>query len=79
MYMTAERLIKENTRFDRGGSPLEVTIPYEQFIDFIEEYGLDFTEEERKEIHQARADHEVGNKDSFTSLEAFKKSLECTK
>ena len=76
--MNVETLIKENTRFDRGGSPLEVIIPYEQFIDFIEEYGLDFTEEERKKIHQARADLEAGNTDAFISLEDLKKSLECT-
>lgn len=33
--MTAEALLKENIRYDRGGKPIEIVIPYEEFIDFI--------------------------------------------
>ena len=50
--MNAETIIKENTRFDRGGRPLEVVIPYKQFIDFIEEHGLDQKAVEQKEPNQ---------------------------
>jgi len=73
--MTAETLIKENTRFDRGGSPLEIIIPYSQFIDFVEEHGLDLSAEEKKGIHEARADREAGNTDAFMSLADFEKTL----
>jgi len=73
--MNAETIIKENTRFDRGGSPLEVVIPYDQFIDFIEEHGLDLTEEEKQSIKQAEADLAAGRRDQFTSSEELRKEL----
>lgn len=38
--MTVELLLEKSIRFDRSGKPLEVIIPYEEFIDFIEEHGL---------------------------------------
>ncbi len=46
--MTAEAILQKSVRYDRGGEPLEVVIPYGEFIDFIETYGLDLTEDERK-------------------------------
>lgn len=39
--MTAELFLEKNTRYDRLGQPLEVVVPYHQFIEFIEEHGLD--------------------------------------
>ncbi len=41
--MTVELLLEKNTRFDRSGKPVEVIIPYEQFIAFIEQHGLNPT------------------------------------
>jgi hypothetical protein len=38
--MTAELLLEKSTRFDRSGQPVEVVVPYNQFIEFIEEHGL---------------------------------------
>ena len=44
--MTTEAILQKSIRYDRGGKPLEVVIPYEDFVDFIETYGLDLTDEE---------------------------------
>ena len=38
--MTVELLLEKSLRFDRAGKPLEVIVPYDQFIDFIEQHGL---------------------------------------
>jgi len=73
--MTAETLIKENTRFNRDGSPLEVVIPYETFIEFIEEYGLDLSPEEVEAIREAKKDHDSGNRQNYISAEALEKEL----
>ncbi len=75
MNMNAETIIQQNTRFDRAGSPLEVVIPYEQFIDFIEEHGLDLTDEEKQAIREAQADIKAGRHDRFISSEDMKKEL----
>ncbi len=75
MHMNAETILKENTRFDRKGSPLEVIVPYETFIDFIEEYGLDLTEEERKAIRETEADIAAGKHENFVSSDEAKKIL----
>jgi|TARA_B110000908_G_C10005158_1_gene335951 hypothetical protein len=75
MNMNAETIIKKNTRFDRRGSPLEVVIPYDQFIDFIEEHGLDLTEDEKQSIKQSQADWAAGKRDQFISSEEIKKEF----
>lgn len=33
--MTAESILQKGIRYDRGGKPLEVVIPYEEFVDFV--------------------------------------------
>ena len=67
---------------NEDGEPVEVIIPYDQFVDFMETYGLDMTEEEKEELREANADIDNGNKDAFMSLEEVKKELglteECT-
>lgn len=73
--MNAETLIQENTRFSRDGSPLEVVVPYETFIDFIEEYGLDLTEEEIDSIKEAKKNMAEGNWENFVSSEEVEKEL----
>jgi hypothetical protein len=72
--MTVETIIKENTRFDRGGSPLEVVIPYEKFVEFVEEYGLDLTDEEREAIREAKSDWDAGRLDNLLAQKTSKKS-----
>jgi hypothetical protein len=76
--MNAEAILEENIRYDSGGKPLEVVIPYEKFIDFIESNGLDLTEEEKESIREAEADRRSGNTEAFTSLEEIKRELGCT-
>ncbi|MFT5467624.1 MAG: hypothetical protein ACI8UO_002730 [Verrucomicrobiales bacterium] len=62
------------------GDPLEVIIPYQEFVDFIEIHGLDLSEDEKAEILEAEADIESGTKDAFVSLEKLEAELdaECT-
>ena len=61
------------------GKPLEVIIPYDVYIDLVETYGLDLTDEEIEAIEEAEADFEAGNRDAFISHEELKRSiLECS-
>lgn len=73
--MNAEAILEENTRYDRGGKPLEVVIPYGEFIDFIESYGLDLTEEERKHLLEVQADTKAGRSRESISSEEAKRQL----
>jgi hypothetical protein len=83
LAMTAELLLEKSLRFDRSGKPLEVVIPYEQFIDFIEEHGLSArnpdTEgpdaEELEAMLEAEADRAAGNHQAFISLADLKVKL----
>jgi hypothetical protein len=73
--MTAEVILQKGVRYDRGGKPLEVVIPYEEFVDFIESNGLDLSAEEKDSIREAKADREAGRMDQFVSLEDLEKEL----
>jgi PHD/YefM family antitoxin component YafN of YafNO toxin-antitoxin module len=73
--MTAETILQKSVRYDRGGKPVEVVIPYEQFIDFIETYGLDLSEEEKEDLREAIADREKGRNDRFVSAEEAKREF----
>jgi len=73
--MTAEGILKNGIRYDRGGKPVEVIIPYEQFIDFIETYGLDLDDEDKEALREARADREAGRHDRFVSADEAKRQL----
>ena len=54
---------------DEHGDPIEVIIPYAQFLEWVETYGLDFSEEERAELKAALADSQAGNREAFEPLE----------
>lgn len=54
---------------DEKGDPSEVLIPYEQFVELSETYGLDLTKEEESELREALADSRSGNSDAFVSAE----------
>ena len=75
MFMTAESILQNSIRYDRGGKPLEVVIPYEEFVDFVETYGLDLTDEEKAQIREAIADREAGRSENFVSLDDLEKEL----
>lgn len=64
--------------YDKDVRPLEVTIPYEKFVEFIEAHGLDLTEEEREGLCQAEVDSKAKNQDAFVSMEEVKRELGCT-
>jgi hypothetical protein len=73
--MTAEAILEKSVRYDRSGTPVEVVIPYEQFIDFIETYGLDLSKEEKEELREGISDREEGRQDRFVSAEEAKRQL----
>ena len=73
--MTAESILSKSVRYDRAGKPLEVVIPYEEFVDFMESHGLDLTEEEKESVREAQADREAGRSENFVSLEDLEKEL----
>ena len=54
---------------------MEVVISYEQFIDFIETYGLDLSDEEKEDLREAIADREEGRDERFLSAEDAKQQL----
>ena len=73
--MTSEDILKKGVRYDRSGKPLEVVISYDEFIDFVETYGLDLTEEEKEAIHEAQADRKAGRDEKFVGMEEAKREL----
>jgi hypothetical protein len=73
--MTADVILKKSVRYDRGGKPLEVVIPYEEFVDFIETNGLDLTDEEKESILEAKTDRQAGRMEHFVSLEDLENEL----
>ncbi len=73
--MTTEAILRRSVRYDQDGKPLEVVIPYDEFVDFIETYGLDLTDEEKESIREAKADREAGRTGNFVALEDVEKDL----
>ena len=73
--MTAEAILQKGVRYDRDGKPLEVVIPYEDFIDFVETYGLDLTSDEKEAIQEAREDLAAGRHGEFVGIEDAKRQL----
>lgn len=64
---------------DAKGKPLEVIIPYEQYVEFVEAYGLDLPDDERNSILRAKSAIEKGDYSEFLSAEAVKNEIECTR
>ncbi len=73
--MTAEAILQKSVRYDRAGKPLEVVIPYEDFVDFVETYGLDLSDEEKDAIREAQNDLAAGRHQNFVSSEEAKRQL----
>jgi len=73
--MTAEAILEKRVRYDRSGKPLEVVISYDEFIDFVETYGLDLIDEEKEAIREAQADRKAGRTENFVSLDEAKREL----
>ncbi len=47
------------------GTPSDVIIPYEQFVELSEIYGWDLDEEEQGDLAAALADSRAGNREAF--------------
>jgi len=54
---------------DENGNPSEVLIPYEQYVELAETYGLDLDENEQNQLREALADSMSGNRDAFIPAE----------
>lgn len=67
--MTTAAILQKSVRYDRSGKPLEVVISYEEFIDFVETYGLDLTDDEKDSVCEAKADRASGRLENFVALE----------
>lgn len=73
--MTAQAILQKSVRYDRSGKPLEVVISYEEFVDFLETYGLDLSDEEKDSVREAKADRAAGRMENFVALEDLEKQL----
>ncbi len=73
--MTAESILRESVRYDRSGQPLEVVIPYGDFVEFVEAYGLDLSDDEKDSVREAGADLEAGRTENFIALEDLEREL----
>ena len=49
------------------GKPSDVMIPYEQFIELSEIYGLDLDDQEQQDLTAALEDSRAGHRDAFVS------------
>lgn len=67
--MTIEAILEKSIRYDRSGKPLEVVISYDDFIDFVETYGLDLTDDEKESIQEARVDRKEGRTESVVGMD----------
>ena len=54
---------------DEKGDPAEVIIPYAQFIEIVETYGLDLDTDELRLLRDAREDSAQGRRENFVSAD----------
>jgi len=54
---------------DEKGDPAEVIIPYAQFIEIVETYGLDLDTDELRLLREAREDSAQGRRENFVSAD----------
>jgi hypothetical protein len=73
--MTAEAILQKGVRYDSVGKPLEVVIPYEDFIEFVETYCLDLSDDEKEAILETQDDLAAGRDENFVSAEEVKRQL----
>lgn len=73
--MITEAILRKSIRYDRSGTPVEVVIPYQEFVDLVETYGLDLSDDEKESIAEAKADREARRTENFVALENLEKEL----
>ena len=59
--------IRRKLILDENGDPAEVVIPYAQFVEMIEIYGLDLSDSEESDLREALADSRTGRREAFGS------------
>ncbi len=50
---------------DEKGEPTEVIIPYLQFVEMVEAFGLDLNVSEQSDLHEALADARNKRRENF--------------
>jgi len=54
---------------DENGDPAEVIIPYAQFLEIVEAFGLDLDATEQRELREAIADSSRGHRNAFVTAD----------
>jgi hypothetical protein len=57
--------IRRKLILDENGDPAEVVIPYDQFVEMVEIYGLDLADSEESDLREALADSRAGRREAF--------------
>ncbi|NQX01817.1 hypothetical protein HQ447_14270 [bacterium] len=58
-------VIRRKIVLDEKGDPAEVIIPYSQFVEMVETYGLDLTDSEESDLREALADSRARRREAF--------------
>ncbi|MFT5466579.1 MAG: PHD/YefM family antitoxin component YafN of YafNO toxin-antitoxin module [Verrucomicrobiales bacterium] len=61
--------ISKKLVMDASGRPTDVIIPYDEFVELMETYCFDLSEEEEKDLEEAIADSKAGNEEAFVSID----------
>ncbi len=63
------RNIHKKIVLDEYGNPMEVIIPYKEFLEIEEIIGLDLEEEVEEQLLQAQKDRALNKKDAYVDLD----------
>ena len=63
--MTITRKIVLNEQ----GQPFEVTIPYDQYVDIIEAFGMDLSAQSQEDLRVAMDDSTHGRREAFVTAD----------
>ncbi len=58
-------IIEHKKLLGEDGQPEAAVIPWSVFVTLSEPEGLDFTDQEEKELREALADSKAGNREAF--------------
>ena len=75
MHTVSLNEIERKIVVDNKGNPTDAIIPYATFMEFVETYGLDLTDDEKKDIREAEAERQSGEAD-LVSHDEIKALLE---
>ena len=56
---------------DPQGKKTEVILPWQEYVEILEYFGLDLDEEARANLREARLDRENGNENIYVDLDTL--------